>query len=110
LSSYPDGLPIRFDTWVKRLDEWEEVVGVVLSVDRAVGMVSFRGLKVVVPPRELACIPDFESYLGRRITLLRTDLTNRPLCIRFADSTTKLQPASNPETQSEKSILEGSLN
>jgi hypothetical protein len=71
------------------LDVWQEVLGVLLGVDRISGLLSFRGLNVVVPPRELACIPDFEIYLGRRIRLLRTDIPHRPLCVRLIESKTK---------------------
>lgn len=67
---------------------WSEVLGILQSVDRVSGVMSFKGLLVAVPPRELETLPDIETYIGERVGLLRTDIPHRSLCLRL-DKPTK---------------------
>lgn len=73
------------DTLVTRLGEWQEVIGVLRSVDRISGVITFRNLRVIVPPRELEALRDLESFTGRRVGILRTDLPHKPLLLRLAE-------------------------
>lgn len=84
MSFYAYFMPSRVNTPIKGLDVWQEVLGVLQSIDRVSGVMSFRGLLVAVPPKELETLPDLEAYIGERVGLLRTDIPHRPLCVRLA--------------------------
>ena len=73
------------DAPVTRLGEWQEAIGVLRSVDRISGVITFRNLRVIVPPRELEALRDLESFTGRRVGILRTDLSDKPLLLRLAE-------------------------
>ena len=70
-------------TQIHWLKVWSEALGVLQRVDRVSGVMSFKGLLVAVPPKELETLPDLEAYIGERVGLLRTDLPHRPLCVRL---------------------------
>ncbi|MFH2112425.1 MAG: hypothetical protein ABIJ47_14345 [Candidatus Bathyarchaeota archaeon] len=75
---------VGFDSRV-RLGEWQEAIGVLVDVDRDAGVIAYRSLKVIVPPRELEHLPDLEAFTGHRVGILRTDLSTKPLLIRLAE-------------------------
>lgn len=77
--------PTWGDTLVTRLGEWQEAIGVLRGVDRISGVITFRNLRVIVPPRELEALRDLESFIGSRVGILRTDLSHKSLLIRLAE-------------------------
>ena len=91
MSFYADVLSGRVNTPIKGLDVWQEVLGVLQRVDRVSGVMSFKGLLVAVPPRELETLPDIETYIGMRVGLLRTDIPHRPLCVRHDNSAKRIE-------------------
>ncbi|MCX6655186.1 MAG: hypothetical protein NTY03_08700 [Candidatus Bathyarchaeota archaeon] len=66
-----------------RLEEWEEVVGLLEDVDNNELIIDHRHLKI--PENQTRLIAKAMALKGKRIGILRTDYAKLPYLIREAD-------------------------
>lgn len=68
---------------VRILQEYEEAIGTLLEVRDLENstMLIFRTFSIVLPSNSI----DFEHMIGKRISVLRTDLKDRPYMIKALD-------------------------
>ena len=68
------------------LKPWDEAVGLLVDVLEEDSMLQFENFTVVLRPDEFDEIKRISAYIGERVSVLKTDISEYPLLIRSESS------------------------